>query len=77
MKTFAKIGLGIFVFGFVVAVLGAIVIRTSAPRPVAQASQSASAVAAPASSAQLDAATSSKPAVAASAAAQNGAAVKN
>lgn len=33
MKTFAKIGLGLLTFGFVIAVLGAIVIRSSAPRP--------------------------------------------
>lgn len=33
MKTIARIGLGLLAFGFVIAVLGAIVIRTSAPRP--------------------------------------------
>lgn len=38
MKTIAQIGLGLLAFGFVIAVLGAIVIRTSAPRPPAAAS---------------------------------------
>ena len=32
MKTFAKIGLGLLAFGLAIAVLGAIVIRSSAPR---------------------------------------------
>ncbi len=42
MKTFAKIGLGLLAFGFFIAVLGAIVIRTSAPRPPSTQTSSAS-----------------------------------
>lgn len=55
MKTFAKIGLGLLAFGFFIAVLGAIVIRTSAPRPPSTQTSSASAFASsmPQSSASL------------------------
>lgn len=71
MKTFAKIGLGLLAFGFFIAVLGAIVIRTSAPRPpsmrTSSASVSAVASSMPQSSASLPSTSTDK----ASAAVQN------
>lgn len=69
MKTFAKIGLGLLAFGFFIAVLGAIVIRTGAPRPPTNQTSSASAIASsmPQSSASLPSTSTDK----ASAAVQN------
>lgn len=71
MKTFAKIGLGLLTFGFVIAVLGAIVIRTSAPRPPAEGKASATTSAVASSLPQTTASASAADLSGASAALQN------
>lgn len=73
MKNFAKIGLGLLAFGFVIAVLGAIVIRTNAPRPpqVKAPTENAVPVSVASAPAQSSASAAQKNEIAASAAMQN------